>query len=145
MYIYNMYICIYVYTCMHLSLWSTVGSLSPPGALQQNVWRRRCARIKTILRVHPLWLGTPPYPVIAHTIAHYNVSPRPSVIAIHTTQYWQCQYRVKAKWRQAATWLAGYAANTLHQRWHTSPPTGKEKGTSQQDSHTQAQVLALAF
>jgi len=28
-----------------------------------------------------------PLPVIAHTIAHYNVSPRPPVIAMYTIQY----------------------------------------------------------
>jgi len=44
-----------------------------------------------------LCLGTPPHPVIARTIAHYNVSPRLPGIAIYTTPYWQWQYRVKAK------------------------------------------------
>jgi len=49
------------------------------------------------LRTHPLF-GYPTHPVIAHTIAHYNVSPRPPIIiATHTTQYWHLQYRVEAK------------------------------------------------
>ena len=56
-----------------------------------------CARINTIICAPTLCLGTPPHPVIARTIAHYNVSPRPPVIAIYTAQYWQLQYRVKAK------------------------------------------------
>jgi len=47
-------------------------------------------------RVRTLWLGTPPHPVIVHTTAQYNISPRPPVIAIHTTQYWQWQCRVEA-------------------------------------------------
>jgi len=55
-----------------------------------------CARIDTILCAPTLCLGTPPHPVIARTIAQYNVSPRPPVIAIYTAQYWQLQYRVKA-------------------------------------------------
>jgi len=55
-----------------------------------------CARINTIICAPTLCLGTPPHPVIARTIAQYNVSPRPPVIAIYTAQYWQLQYRVKA-------------------------------------------------
>jgi len=58
-----------------------------------------CARINTILCAPTLCLGTPPHPVIARTIVQYNVSPRPPVIAIYTTQYWHLQYRVKAKLR----------------------------------------------
>ena len=54
------------------------------------------ARINTILCAPTLYLGTPPHPVISRTIAQHNVSPRPPVIAIYTTQYWQLQYRVKA-------------------------------------------------
>jgi len=34
-----------------------------------------CARINPILCVRTLCLGTPPHPVIAHTIAQYNVFP----------------------------------------------------------------------
>jgi len=56
-----------------------------------------CARINTFLCEHTLCSGTPPHPVIAHTIAQCNVSPRPPVIAIYHIQYWQWQYRVKAK------------------------------------------------
>jgi len=41
-----------------------------------------CARINTILCAPTLCLGTPPHPVIAHTIAQSNVSPRQRVIAI---------------------------------------------------------------
>ena len=48
-----------------------------------------CARIKTTLCAPTLRLGTPPHPVIAYTIAQYNVCPRPPVIAIYTTQYGQ--------------------------------------------------------
>jgi len=55
-----------------------------------------CARTNTIICAPTLCLGTPPHPVIAHTIAHYNVSPRPPVIAIYTTHYWQWKYLVKA-------------------------------------------------
>ena len=58
-----------------------------------------CARIQTILCVRTLCLGTQPHPVIAHTIAQYNGSPRPPVIALYTTPYWQWKYRVKAKCR----------------------------------------------
>jgi len=54
-----------------------------------------CPRINTILYAPSPCLGTPPPPVIAYTIVQYNVSPRPPVIAIYTTQYWQWQYRVK--------------------------------------------------
>ena len=54
------------------------------------------ARINTILCAPTLCLGTPNPPVIAHTTAQYNVSPRQPVIVIYTTQYWQCQSRVKA-------------------------------------------------
>jgi len=57
-----------------------------------------CARINTILCAPTLCVGTPPHPVTARTIAQYNISPRPPVIAIYTTQYWQLQYLVKAKW-----------------------------------------------
>jgi len=50
-----------------------------------------------------------PHPVIAHTIAQYNVPPRPPVIATYTTQYWQWQYRVKAKLKVpcAPKWFSG--------------------------------------
>jgi len=52
-----------------------------------------CARINTILFLGPtLCLGTPPHPVIAHTIAQYNVSPRQRVLAF--TRYCKCQYCV---------------------------------------------------
>jgi len=46
-----------------------------------------------------LCLGTSPHPVITYTItiAQYNVSHRPPVIAIYTTHYRRWQYRVKAK------------------------------------------------
>jgi len=50
-----------------------------------------------MVRKHPLRLGTPLAPLTAHAIAQYNVSPRPSFIAMHAIQYWQWQYRVKAK------------------------------------------------
>ena len=43
----------------------------------------------------PSW-GPPP-PPIAHTIAQYRISLRPSFIAIYAIQYWQWQYRVKGK------------------------------------------------
>jgi len=56
-----------------------------------------CARINTILCAPTLCLGTPPHPVIAQTIAQYSVPPRPPVIAIYSTQYWQWQYRAKAE------------------------------------------------
>jgi len=56
-----------------------------------------CVRINTILYARTLCLGTSPRPIIAHTIAQYNVPPRPPVTAIYRTQYWQWQYRVKAK------------------------------------------------
>jgi len=55
-----------------------------------------CARMNTIRFALTLCLGTPHYPVIARTIAQYNICPRPPVIAIYTTQYWQLQYLVKA-------------------------------------------------
>jgi len=65
--------------------------------IQDVVWFMGfCARINTILCAPTLCLVTPPHPVIAHTIAQYNVYPRPPVIAIYTTQYWQLQYRVRA-------------------------------------------------
>jgi len=53
--------------------------------------------MNTILCALTRCLGFPHYPVIARTIAQYNVCPRPSVIAIYTIQYWQLQYLVKAK------------------------------------------------
>jgi len=56
-----------------------------------------CAQINTIIRAPTLCLGTPLHTVTARTIAQYNVPPRPPVIAIYTTQYWQLQYLVKAK------------------------------------------------
>jgi len=56
-----------------------------------------CARINTILCAPTLCLGTPPPPVIAHTIAQYNVPPQPPIIKIENTPFWQWQYRVKAK------------------------------------------------
>jgi len=55
-----------------------------------------CARINTIFFSPTLCLGTPPNPIIAYTIAQYNIPPRAPVIAIYTTQYWQWQYCVKA-------------------------------------------------
>jgi len=61
-----------------------------------------CAQINTILCAPTLCLGTPLHTVITHTIAQYNVTPRPPVIAIYTTQYWQLQYLVKAKPRYAS-------------------------------------------
>ena len=56
-----------------------------------------CARINTILCAPTLCLGTPPDTVTARTITQYIISPRPPVIAIYTTQYWQLQNLVKAK------------------------------------------------
>jgi len=47
-----------------------------------------CTRINTMIRKHPLCLGTPPHPFIAYTIARYSVSSRPSFITIHAIQYW---------------------------------------------------------
>jgi len=45
------------------------------------------ARINTFLCAPTLCLGTPPNPVIAHTIAQYYFPPRAPVIVIFTTQY----------------------------------------------------------
>ena len=47
-----------------------------------------CTRVNIIIRKHPLCLGTPLTPFIAHTIAQYSVFPRPSCIAMHAIQYW---------------------------------------------------------
>jgi len=51
---------------------------------------------KSILLFAPILFRHPTPPVIAYTIAQSNASPRPPVIAIHTTQYWPWQYRVEA-------------------------------------------------
>jgi len=53
----------------------------------------------TILCAPTFCLGTPPHPVIAHTIVQSNFLPRPPVTAIYTTHYWQWQYHAKAKAR----------------------------------------------
>jgi len=58
---------------------------------------RVITRINTILCPPTLCLGTPPPPVVAHTIAQYNGPPRLPVIAIYTTHYWQWQYRIIGK------------------------------------------------
>jgi len=43
--------------------------------------------INTIIRKHPLCLGTPTPLCIAHMITQYSVSLRPSCIAMHATRY----------------------------------------------------------
>ena len=48
--------------------------------------RGLCTRINLIIRKHPLRLGTPLAPSIAHATAQYSVSPCPSFIAIHAIQ-----------------------------------------------------------
>jgi len=72
-----------------------------------------CARINTILCAPTLCLGTPPHTVTARTIAQYNVSPRPPVIAIYTTQYWQLQYLGKAKYERTIS-LARFVYIYIH-------------------------------
>jgi len=47
-----------------------------------------CTRINTIIRKHPLCLGTHLHPFITYTIAGYIVSLQPSFIAMHAIQYW---------------------------------------------------------
>jgi len=63
--------------------WATHGPLQ-----DIRLVRGLCTRINTIICKHPLRLGTPLAPFIAHAIAQYSVSPRPSFIAIHAIQYW---------------------------------------------------------
>jgi len=53
------------------------------------------AHINNILCKHPLCLGTPSAPFIAHTIAQYLVSTRPPFTEVYTIQYWWWQYHVK--------------------------------------------------
>jgi len=54
-----------------------------------------------LLQCMPYYVGTgnimqrPLPPFIAHTIAQYSVSHRPSFIAMHAIQHWYWQYHVK--------------------------------------------------
>jgi len=50
--------------------------------------------LEAFIQDSTLWFANTPFvcaphfPFTAHTIAQYNVSPRPSVLAIHTIQDW---------------------------------------------------------